>query len=154
MEKEQKITPFLWFNGNIAEAIELYTSVFKNTKVHYANKVGDKIMNAKFELEGQVLLALDGGPHYAFTPAISMFIDCKTQDEIDYYWDKLIADGGKPSRCGWLVDKFGLSWQVVPDILGKLIGDPNRTKAQRAVNAMLQMDKLDIQQLKDAHEGK
>ena len=154
MEKEQKITPFLWFNGNIAEAIELYTSVFKNTKVHYANKVGDKIMNAKFELEGQMLLALDGGPHYSFNPAISMFVDCKTQDEIDYYWDKLIADGGKPSRCGWLVDKFGLSWQIVPDILVKLLGDPDRAKAQRAMNAMLQMDKLDIQQLKDAHEGK
>lgn len=154
MEKEQKITPFLWFNGNIAEAIELYTSVFKNTKVHYANSVGGKIMNAKFELEGQMLLALDGGPHYSFNPAISMFVDCKTQEEVDYYWDSLIANGGKPSRCGWLVDKFGLSWQIVPDILGQLLGDPDRTKAQRAMNAMLQMDKLDIQQLKDAHEGK
>ncbi|WP_259015292.1 VOC family protein [Emticicia fluvialis] len=153
MEKEQKITPFLWFNGNIAEAIELYTSVFKNTKVHYTNKVGDKIMNAKFELEGQVLLALDGGPHFAFTPAISMFIDCKTQEEIDYYWDNLIANGGKPSRCGWLVDKFGLSWQVVPDVLGQLLGDPDPAKAQRAMNAMLKMDKLDIEALKKAHAG-
>ncbi|PLK45996.1 MULTISPECIES: VOC family protein [unclassified Emticicia] len=153
MEKEQKITPFLWFNGNIAEAIELYTSVFKNTKVHYTNKVGDKIMNAKFELEGQVLLALDGGPHFAFTPAISMFIDCKTQEEIDYYWDNLIANGGKPSRCGWLVDKFGLSWQVVPDVLGQLLGDPDPAKAQRAMNAMLKMDKLDIETLKKAHAG-
>lgn len=153
MEKEQKITPFLWFNGNIAEAIELYTSVFKNTKVHYTNKVGDKIMNAKFELEGQVFLALDGGPHFAFTPAISMFIDCKTQEEIDYYWDNLIANGGKPSRCGWLVDKFGLSWQVVPNILSQLLGDPDPAKAQRAMNAMLKMDKLDIGILKKAHAG-
>ncbi len=153
MEKEQKITPFLWFNGNIAEAIELYTSVFKNTKVHYTNKVGDKIMNAKFELEGQVFLALDGGPHFAFTPAISMFIDCKTQEEIDYYWDNLIANGGKPSRCGWLVDKFGLSWQVVPDVLGQLLGDPDPAKAQRAMDAMLKMDKLNIEILKNAHAG-
>ncbi len=110
-------------------------------------------MNAKFELEGQVLLALDGGPHFAFTPAISLFIDCKTQEEIDYYWDNLIANGGKPGRCGWLVDKFGLSWQVVPDVLGQLLGDPDPAKAQRAMDAMLKMDKLDIEILENAHAG-
>lgn len=153
MENEQKITPFLWFNGNIEEAINLYTSVFKNTKVYFANKVGGKIMNAKFQLEGQDFMALDGGPHYSFTPAISMFVNCHTQEEVDYYWDKLIADGGKPSRCGWLVDKFGLSWQIVPSILGSLLGDPDPDKSRRAMEAMLQMDKLDIQKLQEAHAG-
>ncbi len=152
MENEQKITPFLWFNGNIEEAINLYTSVFKNTKVYFANKVGDKIMHARFQLEGQDFMAFDGGPHYSFTPAISMFVNCHTQEEVDYYWEKLIVDGGKPSRCGWLEDKFGLSWQIIPTALGQLMNDPDPVKSRNVVNAMLQMDKIDIQQLKDAYE--
>lgn len=153
METENKITPFLWYNGNIEEALNLYTSVFKNTKIYFANTVEGKIMNAKFQLEGQDFMALDGGPHYSFTPAISMYVNCHNQEEVDYYWEKLIADGGKSSRCGWLVDKFGLSWQIIPSILGSLLGDPDPDKARRAMEAMLQMDKLDIQKLQEAHAG-
>lgn len=152
METSQKITPFLWFNGNVAEAIELYTSVFKNSKVQFANKMGDKVMTAKIQLEGLDFMLLDGGPHYSFTPAVSFFVDCKTQEEVDGLWDKLIADGGKPDRCGWLRDKFGVSWQIIPDTLGKLLYDKNPVKAQNVMNAMMQMEKIDIQQLKDAYE--
>lgn len=152
METSQKITPFLWFNGNVAEAIELYTSVFKNSKVQFANKMGDKVMTAKIQLEGLDFMLLDGGPHYSFTPAVSFFVDCKTQEEVDGLWDKLIADGGKPDRCGWLRDKFGVSWQIIPDTLGTLLYDKNPVKAQNVMNAMMQMEKIDIQQLKDAYE--
>lgn len=152
METSQKITPFLWFNGNVTEAIELYTSVFKNSKVQFANKMGDKVMTAKIQLEGLDFMLLDGGPHYSFTPAVSFFVDCKTQEEVDDLWDKLIADGGKPDRCGWLRDKFGVSWQIIPDTLGTLLYDKNPVKAQNVMNAMMQMEKIDIQQLKDAYE--
>ena len=152
MEISQKIAPFLWFNGNVAEAIDLYTSVFKNSKIIYANQAGDRVFTAKIQLEGVDFMLLDGGPHYTFTPAISFFVNCETQEEVDDLWEKLIADGGEPSRCGWLKDKFGVSWQIVPTTLGKLINDPNPVKSRNVVNAMLQMDKIDIQQLKDAYE--
>ena len=151
MEISQKIAPFLWFNGNVAEAIDLYTSVFKNSKTIYVNRAGDKIFTAKIQLEGIDFMLLDGGPKYSFTPAVSFFVNCETQEEVDDLWEKLIADGGAPSRCGWLVDKFGVSWQIIPTILGKLMSDPDPVKSRNVVNAMLQMDKIDIQQLKDAH---
>ncbi|WP_337041658.1 VOC family protein [Emticicia sp. 17c] len=151
MEKEQKIAPFLWFNGNLEEALNLYTSVFKNTKIIFANRAGNKIINAKFQLEGVEFMALDGGPAYAFNPAISFFVNCDTQDEVDELWDKLIANGGAPNRCGWLRDKFGVSWQIIPQALGQLLNDPNPAKAKKVMDAMLQMDKIEIQKLKDAY---
>ena len=149
MEISQKIAPFLWLNGHVAEAIDLYTSVFKNSKTIYANRAGDKIMTAKIQLEGVDFMLLDGGPMYDFTPAISFFVNCDTQEEVDNLWEKLIADGGKPDRCGWLQDKFGVSWQIVPAVLGKLLNDP--VKSKNVMNALLQMNKIDIQQLKDAY---
>jgi len=154
----QKITPFLWFNDNLEQALEFYTSTFKESKVGKVTRYGDagpgpkgSVMSATFELNGQEFYALNGGPMYSFTPAISFFIDCKTQEEVDYYWEKL-SEGGEKNRCGWLTDKFGLCWQVVPSILGELLGDPNPEKANRVMTAMLQMDKLDIKVLKAAAE--
>lgn len=151
METAQKIAAFLWFNGNIEEAINLYTSVFKNSKIVFVNRAGDKIMTAKIQLEGVDFMLLDGGPHYAFTPAISFFVNCETQEEVDDLWQKLLADGGEPTRCGWLKDKFGVSWQIIPEIMGKLLNDPDPVKARNVMNAMLQMDKIDIQKLQEAH---
>jgi len=151
METAQKIAPFLWFNGNVEEAINLYTSVFKNSKVVFTNRAGDKIMTAKIQLEGVDFMLLDGGPHYTFTPAISFFVNCETQEEVNDLWQKLLADGGEPTRCGWLKDKFGVSWQIIPEIMGKLLNDPDPIKARNVMNAMLQMDKIDIQKLQEAH---
>ncbi len=151
---EQKITPFLWFNGNIKEAIDFYTSVFKNTKVGSINQLpgpDGKIMTATFTIEGQSFMALDGGPHFSFTPAISFFIRCKTQEEVDDLWDKL-SEGGVKERCGWLRDQFGLSWQVIPDALGQLMGDPNPVKSKNVMNAMMQMDKIIIKDLQAAYD--
>jgi predicted 3-demethylubiquinone-9 3-methyltransferase (glyoxalase superfamily) len=154
----QKITPFLWFNDNLEEAMNLYVSLFKNSKIVSVNRSGEaapgskgKVMSATFELDGQQFLALNGGPHFTFTPAISMFVNCETQDEIDELWEKLSADGEK-SRCGWLKDKFGLSWQIVPAGLGDMLQDKNPQKAKNTMQAMLQMGKLDIEKLPDAHE--
>ena len=150
----QKITPFLWFNGNIEEAINFYTSVFKNVTTSGLNRMPDgRIMTATFNIEGQEFYALDGGPMYQFTEAISFFINCETQEEVDYLWEKL-SEGGSKSRCGWLKDKFGLSWQVIPSALGKLMGDPDRTKANRVMQAMMKMDKIDIKGLQDAYDNK
>lgn len=148
----QKITPFLWFDGRAEEAMNFYTSVFKNAKVGNIMRQGPDgpVFSVTFNLEGQEFMALNAGPMYKFTPAISFFIDCKDQEEVDYYWDRLL-EGGKPDRCGWLTDKFGLSWQVVPSILGELLhggGDP--AKAQRVMQAMLGMVKLDIEGLRNA----
>lgn len=109
-----------------------------------------KVMSATFTLEGQEFMALNGGPEYTFTPAISLFVNCETQAEVDELWEKLTADGGKPGRCGWLQDKFGLSWQIIPTVLGKLLGGPDRARAQRVMRAMLKMDKIDIEQLQTA----
>jgi predicted 3-demethylubiquinone-9 3-methyltransferase (glyoxalase superfamily) len=142
-----KITPFLWFNKNAEEAIKFYTSIFKNSKIIELHP-----LVSTFELEGQRFMALNGGPHDKFTDAISLFVTCDTQDEIDIYWKKLLKDGGKEVRCGWLTDKFGLSWQIVPTILGKLMSGPNPKKSERVMQALLKMVKLDIKKLKQAYE--
>ncbi len=149
----QKITPFLWYNGNVAEALAHYQSIFPNAKVHSTSPgPGGKTMSATFELEGQTFIAFDGGPHYTFTPAISMYINCETQAEVDDLWAKL-GDGGREDRCGWLQDRFGLSWQIIPSALPRLLGDPDREKAGRAMQAMLGMKKIDIAGLEKAAAG-
>jgi predicted 3-demethylubiquinone-9 3-methyltransferase (glyoxalase superfamily) len=152
-----KITPFLWFDNNAEEAIKFYTSIFKNSKVGNISRYGDagpgpkgSVMTATFEIEGQELMVLNGGPHFKFTEAISMFVSVDTQQEVDELWEKLSA-GGQKSHCGWLKDKFGLSWQIVPKALGELLGDKDPRKAQSVMKAMLQMDKIDIARLKDAY---
>jgi predicted 3-demethylubiquinone-9 3-methyltransferase (glyoxalase superfamily) len=155
----QKITPFLWFDGKAEEAMNFYVSVFKKSKVVRVTRYGDAgpgpkgtVMSATFQLEGQDFFALNGGPQFTFTPAISFFVNCETQQEVDELWEKL-SEGGKKERCGWLKDKYGLSWQVVPSILGRLLGDKDATKSKRVMQAMLQMDKLDINGLQDAYDG-
>jgi len=152
----QKITPFLWFDDNAEEAMNFYVSVFKNSKVGNVSRYGDAgpgpkgtVMSATFQLEGQEFMALNGGPQYKFTPAISLFVNCETQAEVDELWEKLSA-GGRKDRCGWLQDKFGLSWQIIPSALGRLLGGKDRAKSQRVMQAMLQMDKLDIKRLEEA----
>ena len=154
----QKITPFLWFDGNAEEAMNLYVSIFKNSKVVSVTRYGDAgpgpkgtVMSATFQLEGQQFYALNGGPQYKFTPAISLFVSCETQKEVDELWNKLSA-GGHKDRCGWLQDKYGLSWQIIPTALGKMLQDKNPRKAQNVMKAMLQMDKIDIAKLKQAYE--
>jgi predicted 3-demethylubiquinone-9 3-methyltransferase (glyoxalase superfamily) len=154
----QKITPFLWFDGNAEEAMNLYVSIFKNSKVVSVTRYGDAgpgpkgtVMAATFQLEGQQFYALNGGPQYKFTPAISLFVSCETQKEVDELWNKLSA-GGHKDRCGWLQDKYGLSWQIIPSVLGKLLGDKNPRKSQNVMKAMLQMGKIDIAKLKQAYE--
>lgn len=146
----QKITPFLWFNGKAEEAAEFYVSVFKNSKIVSLMGPKGQAMSVTFELEGQQFYALNGGPHHSFTPAISLFVSCETQAEVDDLWQKLLAGGGREDQCGWLQDKYGLSWQVIPTILGQLLGDKDRDKANRAMQAMLQMKKIDIAKLKQA----
>jgi predicted 3-demethylubiquinone-9 3-methyltransferase (glyoxalase superfamily) len=151
----QKITPFLWFNGTVDQAITFYTSVFKNSEVKNIVKGPDgKAFTGTFVLEGQEFMALNGGPQFTFTEAVSFFVNCQTQEEVDYYWDSLTADGGQESMCGWLKDKFGLSWQIIPDTLGELLwGGGDQQKSQRVMQAMMQMKKLDIAKLKEAYEG-
>jgi len=148
----QKITPFLWFDGNADEAMDFYVSVFKNSKVVSVTRSRGKVMSGTFQLEGQQFYALNGGPQFKFTPAISLFVSCETQAEVDDLWKKL-SEGGSEERCGWLKDKFGLSWQIIPSILGPLLHDMDPEKAKRAMNAMLQMNKIDIARLKQAHAG-
>jgi predicted 3-demethylubiquinone-9 3-methyltransferase (glyoxalase superfamily) len=150
----EKITPFLWFNDNAEEAMNFYVSIFKNSKVGSVSRYGDagpgpkgSVMSATFQLDGEEFMALNGGPQFKFTPAISLFVNCETQEEVDDLWQKLSA-GGKPGRCGWLEDKFGLSWQIIPSALPRLLSDPSRS--QRVMKAMLQMDKIDIRQLQEA----
>jgi predicted 3-demethylubiquinone-9 3-methyltransferase (glyoxalase superfamily) len=152
-----KITPFLWFNDNLEEAINFYTAVFKNSSIQRLTRHGKggpgpngKVMTAAFNLEGQEFMGLNAGPHFKFTEAISFFVNCETQDEVDYYWEKL-SEGGNKSQCGWLKDKFGLSWQIVPGILGKLLGDKDPNKAQSVMNAMMQMHKIEISELQQAY---
>jgi predicted 3-demethylubiquinone-9 3-methyltransferase (glyoxalase superfamily) len=153
----QKITPFLWFDGNAEEAVNFYISVFKNSKITSILRCGDagpgpkgSVLTVDFQLEGQDFIALNGGPMFKFNEAISFSVDCQTQQEVDELWEKLTADGGEPSRCSWLKDKFGVSWQIVPRILPQLLRDKNPETAKRAMQAMMQMGKIDIQQLKDA----
>jgi predicted 3-demethylubiquinone-9 3-methyltransferase (glyoxalase superfamily) len=154
----QKITPFLWFDSNAEEAMNLYVSVFKNSKIVRVTRYGDAgpgpkgtVMSATFQLEGQEFYALNGGPQYKFTPAISLFVSCETQEEVDELWDKLSA-GGHRDRCGWLQDKFGLSWQIIPSVLGRMLADKDPKKSQSVMRAMLQMDKIDVRKLQQAYE--
>ena len=160
----QKITPFLWFNDNAEEAVKFYTSIFKKSKIgkiarydeageKAAGRPAGSVMTIEFEIEGQDFIALNGGPHFKFNEAVSFVVSCKTQTEVDYYWNKLSA-GGKEVQCGWLTDKFGVSWQIVPTILGELMSDKDPMKSQRVMEAMLKMVKLDINKLKAAYAGK
>ena len=144
----QKITPFLWFDGKAEEAAKFYTSIFENSKI-----VSITEMSATFQLDGLEFIAFNGGPTFTFSPAVSFFVRCETQQEIDYLWEKLSA-GGETQRCGWLKDKFGVSWQIVPPILGELLNDKDDEKSNRVMQAMLKMSKLDIKGLKKAYEGK
>jgi predicted 3-demethylubiquinone-9 3-methyltransferase (glyoxalase superfamily) len=155
-----KITPFLWFDGKAEEAMNFYVSVFKNSKVLRVSRYGEggpgpkgAVMSATFRLDGQGFFALNGGPQFTFSPAISFFVNCETQQEVDELWEKL-SEGGKKERCGWLKDKYGLSWQIIPSALGKLMGDKDAEKAKRVMQAMLQMDKIDIARLQQAYDQK
>jgi len=147
-----KITPFLWFDTQAEEAMNFYVNIFKNSKAGRVTRSGGKVMSVTFELEGQHLMALNGGPMFHFTPAISIFVDCQSQEEVDDLWRKL-GDGGKPGRCGWLTDRFGLSWQIIPKGLGEMLSDSDPARSQRVMKAMLQMDKIDIGGLKRAYAG-
>ena len=160
----QRIAPFLWFDDKAEDAAKFYTSIFKNSKVgdvvRYDDEVAKRtrrppgsVMVVEFQLDRQDFVALNGGPMFKFTEAISFVVNCDTQEEVDYFWSKLSA-GGEESRCGWLKDKFGLSWQVVPTVLTEMLKDKEATKAKRVMHAMLQMDKIDIPALKKAYEGK
>jgi len=156
----QKITPFLWFDNNAEEAVNFYTSIFKKSKVlsttHYGESgPGPKgsVMTISFQLEGQEFTALNGGPHFTFSPAISFVVNCKKQEEIDELWEKL-SEGGEKEQCGWLKDKFGVSWQIVPPVLIELLQDKDANKSKRVMDAMLTMVKIDIAALKKAHKGK
>ncbi|MCR2806424.1 VOC family protein [Paenibacillus soyae] len=149
----QKITTFLWFNDQAEEAMQFYTSIFHDSAIHQISRAGDQVISGTFQLEGQSFMALNGGPHYSFTPAISLFVSCETQAEVDELWERLLAGGGEESRCGWLKDKFGLSWQIIPKTLGELMNDKDPVKAQRVMNAMLGMKKIVIDELKRAYEG-
>ena len=160
----QKITPFLWFDNQAEEAVNFYCSVFKNSKkkggARYdeegskaAGRPKGSVMTVAFELNGQDFVALNGGPIFKFTEAVSFAVSCETQDEVDYYWNKLV-EGGEESMCGWLKDKFGLSWQIVPTALSKLLSDPDPQKSQRVMHAMLQMKKIDISALQKAYDQK
>jgi predicted 3-demethylubiquinone-9 3-methyltransferase (glyoxalase superfamily) len=153
----QTITPFLWFDGKAEEAMKLYVSVFKNSKIININYWGegtpfpkDQVMTGVFELDGQKFYAFDAGPEFKFTEAISFFVECDTQEEIDHYWTRLTADGGQESMCGWLKDKFGVSWQIVPRVLPQLLADKDRKRSGQAMQAMMQMRKLDIAALQNA----
>jgi predicted 3-demethylubiquinone-9 3-methyltransferase (glyoxalase superfamily) len=148
----QKITPFLWFDGKAEEAAEFYTSIFKDSKITKVTPgPNGTVMSVVFQLEGQEFFALNGGPHFTFSPAISFFVNCETQGEVDALWEKLSA-GGEKQRCGWLKDQFGVSWQVIPSALGRLLQDEDAAKSQRVLRAMMQMDKIDIAGLERAYE--
>lgn len=147
----QKITPFLWFDGNVEEAMSYYVSLFPNSKVLGVDRAGGDtapVISGRFVVAGQELIALNGGPHFRFNEAVSLFVDCEDQAEVDELWSKLTADGGQPGRCGWLKDKYGLSWQIIPKALGRLLGDP--ATSQRAMAAMMTMSKLDVAELERA----
>ena len=150
----KRITPFLWFDGKAEEAATFYTAIFKNSRItNVIPGPGGTVMGVSFELEGQEFMGLNGGPMFQFTPAVSFFIKCETQEEIDNYWTRLIEGGGEPQPCGWLKDKFGLSWQVVPNALGTMLQDKDPARAQRTMEAMMKMSKLDIAALKKAYDG-
>jgi len=155
----QKITPFLWFDNNAEEAMKFYLSLFKNSRLINSSRYGEGMpmpagtfLVGTFSLDGQEFMVLNGGPQYKLTPAFSLMINCETQEEIDYYWEKLTGDGGKPVQCGWLEDKFGVSWQVVPTILGEFFSKGDAAKTNRMMQALMGMGKLDIEGLKRAYE--
>lgn len=159
----QKITPFLWFDSQAEEAVNFYVSIFKNSRIGKVTRYEEEgakvsgqpegsVMTVEFQLDGQDFIALNGGPQFKFTEAISFSVSCETQEEIDELWAKLTADGGAEVQCGWLKDKYGLSWQIVPPILGELLADKDAAKAKRVMKAMLQMKKIDIPTLKQAYE--
>ncbi len=155
----QKITPFLWFESQAEEAAKFYTSLFKKSKIGRISRYGDgapmpkgTVMTVSFQLEGQDFIALNGGPVFQFSPAISFFVNCATQKEVDHLWEKL-SEGGEKQRCGWLKDKFGVTWQIVPTALGKLMQDKDPAKAKRVTMAMLKMNKLEVAGLQRAHQG-
>ena len=154
-----KISPFLWFDNQAEEAMNFYVSIFKNAKIGNVSRYGDagpgpkgSVMVASFELDGMKFTALNGGPQFKFTEAISLYVDCESQEEVDHYWEKLSA-GGQVQQCGWLKDKFGLSWQIIPSALPKLLSDPDKGRAMRAMQAMLQMKKIDVAALQKAAAG-
>src|SRR5246127_2312353 len=154
----QKIIPFLWFDGKAEEAAKFYTSIFKNSKIGSISRYGEEgpgpkgsVMSATFQLDGQEFIALNGGPMFTFSPAISFFVHCESQEEVDKLWEKL-SEGGEKQKCGWLKDKYGVSWQIIPTVLGQMLQDKDGEKSKRVMNAMLQMDKLDITTLKEAYE--
>jgi len=147
------ITPFLWFDTQAEEAMNFYASVFERSRVISVNRAGDKVMTVEFELEGQKFMALNAGPAFTFNESISFFVGCETQQEIDDYWDKLTADGGAPGRCGWLKDKYGLSWQIVPKTLGRLLGGTDGAKSKRVMDTLMLMNKLDVNALQRAYDG-
>ncbi len=155
----KKIRPFLWFDDKAEEAANFYVSIFKNSRILDVRRNGDEapgetgsVMTVGFELEGQEFTALNGGPHFSFTPAISFFVDCATQSEVNELWDKLV-EGGRESQCGWLQDKYGLSWQIIPAALGELLSDPDDEKSERVMKAMLGMVKIDVAALQRAYDG-
>ena len=156
---KQKITPFLWFDGNAEEAVNFYTSTFKDGKIVSIERYPDefeqmrgKILTAVFELNGQELMAIDGGPQYKFTEAISLYVDCESQEEVDYYWNQL-GDGGEILMCGWLKDKYGLTWQIIPKALPEMLQDKDRSRAKRVMDVMMQMKKIDVAELQRAYEA-
>jgi predicted 3-demethylubiquinone-9 3-methyltransferase (glyoxalase superfamily) len=155
----QRISPFLWFDGKAEEAINFYISIFKNSKIESISRYGEEgpgpkgaVMSGTFQLDGQQFMALNGGPQFTFSPAISFFVNCETQQEVDELWEKL-SEGGEKHRCGWLKDKYGVSWQIIPTVLGKLLQDKDAEKSGKVMKAMLQMDKIDIEMLKQAYDG-
>lgn len=155
-----KITPFLWFDNNAEEAMHFYTSIFKNSEILSVSRYGEgapvqagTVMTCTFILDGQTFTALNGGPHFKFTEAISFYVNCETQEEVDELWTKL-TDGGEESQCGWLKDKYGLSWQIIPTALGEFMGDPDPEKSRRVMEAMLQMHKIEIEKLQQAYDGR
>jgi len=148
-----KITPFLWFDNQAEEAMNFYVSVFKNGKVGGVSRGPDgKAFSVTFQLEGQDFMGLNAGPEFGFNESISFYVNCETQEEVDYFWEKLTAGGGEEGKCGWLKDKYGLSWQIIPSALGRLMGNPDPVKAQRVMQAMLQMRKIVIADLQKAHD--
>ena len=154
MAKVQKITPFLWFDNNAEEAVKFYTSIFDNSKIGHVMRNGGSVLVMSFELEGQKFSALNGGPMYKFTEAVSLLVLCKDQKEVDRLWSKLTAGGGKEVQCGWLKDKFGLSWQIVPRAFMEMVSDKDPVKVGRVMAAMMQMVKFDIKKLQAAYDGK
>jgi len=147
------ITPFLWFDTQAEEAMQFYTSIFPRSKVIAVHRNGNRVMSVTWELEGQRFMGLNAGPHFTFNEAVSFFVSCETQQEVDTLWEQLLAGGGTPTQCGWLKDRFGLSWQVIPDVLPKLLAHPDREKAGRAMHAMMQMVKIDGPALQRAFDG-